>query len=108
MNVSKRVAHLVQDFAPCVHTAAEHRCRRHPFGAHAHEGYIDLSVAQNSIMFDVLQERIGSLQIHGEKLEYADEWYGSTRMREHCSKFLNKYLGYACTPESVDYLSSRS
>eukprot|EP00276_Gloeochaete_wittrockiana_P025306 CAMPEP_0184370760 /NCGR_PEP_ID=MMETSP1089-20130417/163011_1 /TAXON_ID=38269 ORGANISM="Gloeochaete wittrockiana, Strain SAG46.84" /NCGR_SAMPLE_ID=MMETSP1089 /ASSEMBLY_ACC=CAM_ASM_000445 /LENGTH=394 /DNA_ID=CAMNT_0026713417 /DNA_START=176 /DNA_END=1360 /DNA_ORIENTATION=+ len=52
-------------------------------------------------MFDVLQERIGSLQIHGEKLEYADEWYGSTRMREHCSKFLNKYLGYACTPESI-------
>eukprot|EP00741_Cyanophora_paradoxa_P016002 tig00000042_g15448.t1 len=106
--LAARAQHLIVGYEPCQYTASEYKCRRRPYSAADPEGYIELSYAENKVVGDILEERLGSLETARTDFEYADECarghpppYGSNEFREAVSPFLNERLGYNSTPMSI-------
>lgn len=99
--LSKRVSHLVENAVPCQYTAAEIKCKKYPYSTSRLDGYIDVSIAENKIMFDMLQEKIATVPVTPSDLVYSEYWHGKQDFRELVSKFLNKHLGYDSNAESV-------
>ncbi len=102
LEVSKRANHLVQAHVPCQYSAAEIRCLKQPYHPiQRAEGYLDLSIAENKIMWDMLSEKIEQTQFTAQDLLYAEYWHGKQNVRDAVAEFLNSFLHYETHSENV-------